>query len=371
MMDSLEGSTLDLIHRRRVSTFYPGYTIILIILGIFVALPLVKVDVVSTSGGMIRPCQEPVELFSSITGMVDSTLLIDNKAVSCGDTLIWMRRKLPDTRMEDLLEHIRRNNLYINDMKAILRGENVLLTARYRQSFKSHSTSGEQLRLKKKFLEDEYLAAGILFDQKVIPLREFEQARSEYLLACARINEHQENYRNQLEDELMRLSLDKRANEGELAEIRATLQNYVILAPISGTLNQCPGIRAGSVIQPGTGLGTISPSGAVLADCYVETRNIREIRTGMPVKIRMDGKSQRSVHRLETIVSQVDPDVIVLNGRPVYRVRCPIEEAEGLIPGMTFSASMLLYQSSLASLLTEKLNRHFNPAIAMDPLPGK
>lgn len=368
MMDSLEGSTLDLIHRRRVSTFYPGYTIILIILGIIVALPLVKVDVVSTSGGMIRPCQEPIELFSSITGRVDSTLLMDNILVNCGDTLIWLRRKLPDTRMEELLEQVQRNRLFISDMKAILQGENALSTARYRQSFKSHSTSGEQLRLKKNFLENEYQTAGILYDQKVIPIREIEQARSEYLVACAQIDMHQENYRNQLEDELLRLVHQNRQYEGELAEIRVTLQNYVIQAPISGTLKQCRGIKTGSVIQPGTGLGSISPSGAVLADCYVETRNISDIHTGMPVKIRMDGKSQRSVHRLETRVSQVDPDVIVLNGRPVYRVRCPIDETEGLIPGMTFSASMLLYRSSLASLLTEKLNRNFNPAIAIKPV---
>ena len=363
-MDPLEGTTLDLIHRRRVSTFYPGYTIILIVLGIIVALPLVKVDVVSTSGGMIRPCQEPVELFSSITGIVDSTLLFDHLAVTAGDTLIWIRKNLPETRMKELFEQIERNNLFIRDMKAILRGDSTVSSPRYKQSFRSHSTSGERLRLKKSFLEDEYSSAGLLFDQKVIPMREFEQARSEFLVACAQLNDHQENYRNHLEDELNRLSLQNRQFEGEGAEIRASLQNYTILAPLSGTLKQCKGIRAGSVIQPGTSMGSISPGGAVAADCYVETRDIKDIRTGMPVKIRMDGKSQRSVDRLETRVSQIDPDVIILNGRPVYRVRCLIDVAEELIPGMTFSASMLLYRTSIASLLTERLNRHFNPSIA-------
>lgn len=371
MMDSLEGSTVDLIHRRRVSTFYPGYTIILIILGIIVALPLVKVDVVSTSPGMIRPCQEPVELLSSITGIVDSTLLTNNMTVSCGDTLIWMRRKLPDTRIRELQKQIERNRLYIRDMNIILSGEGSPSTTRYRQSLRSHSTSGEQLQLKKIFLRDEYKASGILFEQKVIPLREYEQVKSEYLLSCARCEDHQESYRNQLEDEVLRLSLQNRLYEGELAEIRATLQNYTILAPINGILNQCRGIRSGSVIQPGTILGSISPSGAVTADCYVETCNIGEIRTGMSVRIRMDGKSRQRIHRLETIVSQVDPDVIMLNGSPVYRVRCPIDEAEELIPGMTFSASMLLYRASLASLLGEKLNRKLNPAMAMEAKTGK
>jgi len=370
-MDSLEGSTIDLIHRRRVSTFYPGYTIILMVVGIIVALPLVQVDVVSTSPGMIRPCQEPVEIFSSITGIVDSTLLSDNRKVSCGDTLIWIRRKLPETRMEELRKQIIRNNLHIGDINSILRGEGSPLSTRYKQSFKSHSTSGEQLLLKKIFLGDEYQAAGTLFDQQVIPLREFEQARSEFLLAKARPEDHQESYRNQLEDELLKLNLQDRMIEGELAEIGATLQNYTILAPLDGILNQCRGIMSGSVIQPGTNLGNISPAGAVAADCYVETCDIRDIRTGMPVKIRMDGKSRQAAHRLETKVTRVDPDVIILNGKPVYRVRCAIDEADRLLPGMTFSASMLLYRTSLASLLSEKLNRKFNPTIAMETKTGR
>jgi len=360
-MEPLEGSTIDLIHRRRVNTFYPGYTIILIVLGIIVALPLVKVDVVSTSGGMIRPCQEPVELFSSMTGIVDSTLLLDHLQVNTGDTLIWIRKTLPETRRNELSGLIQRNKLYMTDINTIISGRNCILSPHWKQSFRSHSTSGAQMKLQKNFLMEEYNAAEILHEQKVIPELEFQQARSKYLVACAQLEAHQESYRGRLQDELHRLSIQNCQYEGEMAEIFASLQNYTIQAPIDGILSQCMGIRSGSVIQPGTSLGSISPGGSMAADCYVETLDIREIQTGMPVKIRMDGKSQRSIDRLESEVSQIDPDVIILNGRPVYRVRCRLDSTEGLIPGMTFSASMLLYRTSLASLLSEKLNRQLNP----------
>ena len=197
----------------------------------------------------------------------------------------------------------------------------------------------------------------------MIPIREYEQARNEYMVACALLEEHRESYKNHLEDDLNSLWMEKRNYEGELREIRATLQNYHLLAPSSGILCQCRGIMAGSVIQAGASLGSISPGGSLAADCYVETRDIREIRKGMPVRIRMDGKSQRPVDHLETMVSQVDPDVMIMQGRPVYRVRCMIDNPDGLIPGMTFSASMILYRTSIASLLARKLNRHFNPSM--------
>ncbi|MDX2431674.1 MAG: HlyD family efflux transporter periplasmic adaptor subunit [Bacteroides sp.] len=363
-MDPLEGTTLELIHRRRVTTFYPGYTIILIVVGIIVALPLVKVDVISTSGGMIRPGTEPVELFSSITGIVDSTLLFDHRDVSTGDTLLWLRKNMPETRMKELQQQIQRNTLYFNDIECIIKGKEALLTTRYRQSYRMFTSSGKQLILQKSFLQDEFTAAGILFDQKVIPRREFEHSRSEYLVACAQLEDHQERYLNQLEDEMNRLHMETLSLEGELEEIRTSLQNYHIVAPSSGRLCQCRGILTGSVIQPGSSLACISPGGFLVADCYVETRDIKEIQEGTRVRIRMDGKSQRKVDFLETRVSQIDPDIRLINGRPIYRVRCNIESAQGLIPGMTFSASMLLYRASLASLLTEKLNRHFNPTLA-------
>ncbi len=366
-MDPLEGTTLELIYRRRVTTFYPGYAIILIVLGVFVALPLVKVDVVSTSAGMIRPGQEPLELFSSITGIVDSTLLQDHLEVNTGDTLIWLRRNLPDTRMRELNLQSNRNKLYIRDIETILREGSPLKTTRYRQSYRNFTTSCRQLFLKKDFLQDEYSSARLLFEEKVIPLRDFEHSRSQFLVACAQLEDQQESYKNLLEDELYRLWMETLRYEGELEEVHTTLQNYHILAPSAGTLCQCRGILAGSVIQPGSSLGKISTHGSLAADCYVETRDIKEIRTGMAVKIQMHGKSQRSVDRLEARVSQIDPDVMLMNGRPVYRVRCLIESSEGLIPGMTFNASMKLYRTSIASLITERLSRKFNPSMVQQP----
>ena len=164
-MDSLEGTTLELIHRRRVTTFYPGYTIILMIVGIIVALPLVKVDVVSSSGGMIRPCRETVELFASISGIVESSLLIDHREVAAGDTLLWMRKNLPATRMEELSRQIFRNSLFIKDIKSILDGKEPGETTRFWQSYRNYKSSCRQLILRKEFLEDDYKTARILKDQ--------------------------------------------------------------------------------------------------------------------------------------------------------------------------------------------------------------
>jgi multidrug resistance efflux pump len=375
-MDPLEGTTLDLIYRRRVRTFYPGYTMILMVLGMIVALPLVKVDVVSSSGGMIRPHAEPAVMVAPISGMVDSTVLREHLKVITGDTVVWIRRDLPETRIREYQELIGQNRGSIGDITSILQGRSPVVTSRYIQSYRNHLAARTHMQIQNDFLHGEFMAAEQLFGQEVIPASEYEQARSDYLLSCARMEDHRESYKSLLEDERYRLQLENRSYRGEIATIKASLQDFFVVAPATGILRQCPGITGGSIIQQGNKLGTISPEGRLVAECYVETRDIPVIKKGMPVRIRFDGKSHQSGSRLETEVSQIDPDAVVMNGKPVYRIRCFLEDPylisgsgkrEPVILGMTFSASMLLYRATLASLLLEKLNRWANPALASDP----
>ena len=96
-MDSLEGSTLELLHRRRVRTYYPGYTIILLLAGMIVSLPLVKVSVTATAGGRIINSREPLELYPLISGIVEQSRLEEFSEVKHGDTLLQLSTPLPMT----------------------------------------------------------------------------------------------------------------------------------------------------------------------------------------------------------------------------------------------------------------------------------
>ncbi|MEN8156866.1 MAG: HlyD family efflux transporter periplasmic adaptor subunit [Bacteroidota bacterium] len=369
-MEPLEGSTLDLIHRRRIRSFAPGYIMILMALGIIVALPLVKVDVVSSSGGMIRPMKEPVELIAPTSGIVDSTILRDFVWVSAGDTILWYDRSVADTRISETRELIKRNAVYIRDISSILTGSNGIVTGKYRQSLRNHKTTLEHMRIEKEFLYMEFTSAEKLYQQEVIPVREYEMARSAYRTASAKMTDQRENYRSILENERFRLQSENRLHTREITNISASLKNLQLIAPAEGTLRQCQGIASGSVIQSGSQLGTISPEGKLVAECYVETRDIPEIQTGMPVRIRFDRKSMRTGTMIETTVSQIDPDAVMVNGRPLFRVRCILEEStpstghdqdEHLVLGMTFSASMILYRATLGALLVERIDRWANP----------
>ena len=130
-MDTLERSTLELIHRRRVQPLPPGYAVIFMVVGMVVALPLVKVDIVSTTAGMIRPVVEPAEILSPLAGIVDSSLLTDQTHVEAGDTLLWLRRDIPDSRILEISELVRQNMILMDDISCILDGDLPGASARY------------------------------------------------------------------------------------------------------------------------------------------------------------------------------------------------------------------------------------------------
>jgi multidrug resistance efflux pump len=321
---------------------------------------------------MVRPREEPVRISSPLTGIVDSAIVRDHLKVIPGDTLIWIRRDLEETMIREYQALIGDNMQSIRDIIAILDGKPPFATARYRQSCRSQLATERHLKLQRDFLESEFKACEKLYRQDVIPVCEYEQARSDYMVSRARVEDQRETYRSSLEDDLYRFKAENRHYLGEIAKIRATLQSYCVVAPAAGTLQQCPGITKGSVIQQGEDLGTISPSGRMAAECYVETRDISTMETGTRVRLRFDGQSQDAGSVLETEVSQIDPDVVVVNGSPVYRIRCFLDEPiletgtgeiVPVIVGMTFSASMILHRRSLASLVAEKITRWANPRV--------
>ena len=370
-MDQLEDSTLDLIYRRSVRSCHPGYVVMLMIAGAITALPMVKVDVVTTAAGMIRPLEESAGILSPISGILDSTILTSNRVVQAGDTLAWISKEQPEARIREYSWLIDRNSAPIRDIRKILDGQKPEETGRFIQSCRNHLSALSCLQIRKEFLEKAYRTATDLFSAEVIPLHEFEQAETDYRLICAEINDLEQQYRNQLEEELYRLEQENANYQGEINLNRSMLHNYYIVAPASGTIHNCSGLTAGSVIHSGMALGSVSPEGSLVAECFLDPGSIQGIGKGTRVRLRIDGSGYGRHAHVDARVDHIEKDVILKEGVPVYRIRSILDspfivQADGerkqVVKGMTFTASFVLFRRSLASLLLEKVTRRVHPA---------
>lgn len=369
-MEELEDSTLSLIYRRQVRSSLPAYVIILLVLGVFSSLPLVKVDVVTSVKGMVRPLQEPSEILSSVSGMVERSMLVDNKKFAAGDTLVWIKTDLLKARIKAHQNRIRIHQTSKTDICLLLENRLPLFTSHYLQLHRNHQANIARISIQKEFLQDEHETSKTLFNQQVISRHEYEKSLNQWREICARETDLCETHKSSLEESLLRINLEISQLSDEIAQIHAKLRAYYLIAPVAGTLYGCKSLSAGSVVHPGMSLAKISPTGVLVAECFIDPGHIPSVKEGCRVKLRFDDSGFRSHHPLETCVDRMDQEVSLFNGIPAYRIRCTLDDSqiyyangsiEAVKNGMTFTASFILFRRSVAALILEKANLWANP----------
>ena len=369
-MEELEDSTLSLIYRRQVRSSLPAYVIIFLVLGAFSSLPLLKVDVVTSVKGMVRPVREPTEILSNVSGMVERSVLLDNRKFAAGDTLVWIKTDLLKARINALQNRTRIHEASKTDIRLILENHLPLHTSHYIQLHRNHQANIARLEIQKEFLQDEHKTSKTLFNQQVISRHEYEKALNQWREICARETDLCEAFKSSLEEGLLGINLEISQLSDNIAQIHANLNEYYLIAPVAGTLYNSRSLSAGSVVHPGMSLAKISPTGLLVAECFIDPGHISSVKDGTRVKLRFDDSGFRSHHPLETRVDLMDQEVTLFNGTPAYRIRCtldnaPIYYANGSIEtvknGMTFTASFILFRRSVAALILEKANLWVNP----------
>ncbi len=370
-MEELEDSTLNLIYRRQVRSSLPAYVIILLVIGAFSSLPLVKVDVVTSVKGMVRPAQEPTEILSNVSGMVERSVLMDNRKFAAGDTLVWLKTDLLKARINAHQNRISIHEASVTDIRLILENQLPHFTSHYVQSHRYNQANIARLEIQKEFLQDEHRTSKILFNQQVISRHEYEKALNQLREICARETDLKEAYKSSLEEGMLRINLEISQLSDDLTQIHANLNEYYLIAPVAGTLFCSRSLSAGSVVHPGMSLAKISPAGLLVAECFIDPGHIPSVKEGTCVKLRFNDSGFRAHHPLETHVDLLDQEVSIFNGTPLYRIRCtldnsPIYYANGSVEtvrnGMTFTASFILFRRSLAALILGKANLWVNPA---------
>jgi HlyD family secretion protein len=323
---------------------------------------------------MVRTAHATEEIHAPLSARVVRCHLEEGAMVQEGDTLLVFSRELEQLRLSERREGLERIQWLLADLEAILAGRLPLSSEKHIQGHQAYLARARQLDVESAYLEQEYHAARGLYDEQVIPVLEFEKARSAYLSAQSRLAACHAAYRRQVEEERFDLLLQEQLLHHESREITKLLQQSVVLAPLGGVLHQCKGISRGTYLEQGQRLARLSPHGKLVAECYVSSRDITTVYPGMPVRIKFDRKERISAHWHTLKVNGMDPEALMVDGQARFRVRCtmaPQEKGMDLLrPGMTFTANLVLYRASLAALLLDRLNTFSNPRITRQEREG-
>lgn len=171
--------------------------------------------------------------------------------------------------------------------------------------------------------------------------------------------------------ELVRYKLEKSQYQNANQQLNEDDNFYSIKAPISGVLQSFNKYYKGSLIQAGEALAVISPQAELIAECYVNTRDVGLLKQNQPTLFQVDAFDYNYFGILTGKIIFIDTDYTVIDNKPVFKVRCLLDSKQlhlkngftgELKKGMTLQARFVVTRRSLWQLLYDKSDDWLNPS---------
>jgi len=356
----------------------PVYVALLLALGAALALlPVVRVRVSVRGQGLIRPVTEKHEARARVSGVVERILVREGEAVLAGDSMAIVRSSSIEAQARLLRARVSEEQHAIADLARLTAREGrsppdagVFLTARYREESIQTAHERAERALAVERAEGELARMRGLFDRRFaspsdVEAREFDLARARSDAALL-----EQRTRSRWESELAAARMRLAEAEARLQELGEERSRYIIRAPVGGTVEQVAALSPGSFLQAGEPLAVVSPDTTLVADVYVTPRDIGLLRVGTVARLLIDAFDYNAWGVVSGRVTQISDDFILLDRRPVFKVRCAIDRRElvlangvrgALRKGMTLQARFLIARRSLLQLLHDDLASWLDP----------
>ncbi len=370
-----ELTEIALVYNKRVRSRWIYNVIVLLIAGIAVSLPLIRVTLSVQGRGIIRPETEKAVIKAPQTERVDKVFITEGQWVNQGDTLLIMQQDILAEQMGNLRRELSRSAAILTDLDHLVSGEadmpKTRLIAAHYKTFRQRereidlriARAGSELERNRILREQEFIALKTFEDLKFQLDRLKEEKRVLEATTMTEWKVKQEEYRKTVSD----LKL-------QLVELDNRCQLLVLTAPVSGTVEEFRGIYPGSMPQPGQALAVISPASEKIAEIYVPASGIGHLRAGQPVRIQVDAFNYNEWGQVKGSIQSISDDFILMDESPVFLVKCKLYRnylqlnngVRGTLKkGMTVNARFVVCRRSLFQLLYQKSDDWLNPSRSM------
>ena len=358
-------------HQTTSKAVYLVLLFILII--IFSLLPLINVDITSQSNGVIRSLYDDNIIQSAVYGEVVHANISENASVNQGDTLIEVSTHKTDEQINYCKIQVGEESIHLKDLENLLENDNPQLSsAIFRQEFAGFKGNLEEQNVKKSQAEKQYLLAKILFEKNVIPRMEYEEKKHNREYEISHYNNIIEQQRLSWQTKLTELGLKIKGLKSNIEQLQRDKRQYIITAPISGTITDYTGIEEGNFIVPNQQIVRISPDKELMVECYVSPANIGMISPDMKVNYQFHSYNYNQWGMGSGNVTRISNNVININDQPFFKVRCSLDKnylvlkngCKGFLKkGMTLTGRFMIVRRSLFQLIYDKTDDWHNPKI--------
>ena len=362
----------NLIAKNKTKSISIYLVLVLAVIIFLFLLPVIKVDISSQSRGIIRSCQDNVPLATIVSGKLSFLHLKNNQSVTKGDTLLKISTASLETdkKIQDTL--VSSTNSLVRDLSNVLKGNTSQLnTPAIREDYYKYATHRSELQSKISQAQANYNRNKILFDKDVIAREEFEKYSFELQFAHQALASFVKNQRSGWENQKKELQDKTRDLNGNISKINVEGINYVLLAPISGTIEDFSGIQVGSFLNASQPIATISPDDNLVVESTVSPNDIGLIKKNQLVKFQLDAFNYNQWGLLEGKVIEIDHNITTKENQSFFKVKCQLDSKTltlksgyktNVSKGMTLTTRYIITRRSLFDLLFDKVDDWLNPA---------
>ncbi len=346
-------------------------TIVLGLIVFLLLLPIIKVDISSQSRGIIRSKTDNVPVSTVVSGSVNRVLLKNNAFVKKGDTLVKISKEglESDKKTQDTL--FSSVSTLLKDVSNLLQNKiSYLSTSAAREDLFKFQSGKNELKSKVSQAQINHDRNKILYDKDIIAKADFEKLEYELLLSKLALQSFVsqqkstwENQKRDLEERLKNLN-------GTVGKINVESGNYVVLAPISGTIENFSGIQNGSYINASQPIATISAADQLVVESNVSSNDIGLIKKNQKVKFQFDAFNYNQWGLLEGKVTDIDRNITIQGDQAFFKIRCTLDSETlqlksgykaDVSKGMTLTTRYIITRRSLFDLLFDKVDDWLNP----------
>ena len=347
------------------------YLVVVIAIATFIGLlPIIKIDISSQSRGIIRSKIDNVPVTSAVSGKIVALKLKNNALVQKGDTLLIISKENLESEKQLNDTIYKTNETILQDLEMVLKGKFNLQTSLIREEYYKYTTQKAELQSKVAQAQINYNRYKTLFEKGVIAKAEFEKYQFDLQFAKQALNSFVKQQMANWQNKKNELTLQLKNITGSNNKLNIEAKNYVLIAPITGTIENFNGVQVGSILNAAQPIAHISPIDNLIVESTVLPNDIGLIKPHQKVKFQLDAFNYNQWGLLTGKVIDIDKNITLQENQAFFKVRCALDSKElklksgyktQVSKGMTLTTRYIITRRSLFDLLFDKVDDWLNP----------
>lgn len=363
----------NLIAKNKTKNISIYLLVILALIVLLACLPIITVDISNQSRGIIRAKQDNVPISTIVSGKVTYINLQNNLFIEAGDTLLMVLKdnlKAQHILNDSLLHHAKEE---YQDLDNLLQKNTTQINDQsISDDYKRFVFQRQELQSKIDQAQIHYNRYRGLYDKDVVAKAEYETHL--YNLKFAKealqsfVNQQQAQWQHQKHE----IETQIKNYISRKDQLVAEINQYVLTAPVSGTLENVLGLQVGSFVNASQTLGAISPNTNLIVENRVTPNDIGLLKIGHEVKFQLDAFNYNQWGMINGKVIEIDKNITIQDNTSFFKVRCSMDTktitlkngySTNVFKGMTLTTRYFITRRSLYDLLFDKVDDWLNPKL--------